>query len=601
MSNNEKNRILASRLLVIIGFNLLAFIMIIARLYYLQVYQSDKYKVMSDENRISTRFLVPPRGVIYDRNGEIIARNEQDFQALLIAEQTQDVRQTLDNFKKIVEISDGEENKILEDIRRHRRFIPVKLKNNLRWDDVSRVMLNAPNLPGVEIDEGLSRYYPYADIYAHVLGYVGPVAEGEKKNNPLYLVPGYKIGKSGLEKYYDERLQGVSGTVKLEVNAYGRIMKEIERDAGKEGKSLTISIDSRLQKQAYEAFGEQSGAAVVLNVKTGEILALVSTPSFDPNLFTNGISYKHWDMLLNNERTPLINKAVSGQYSPGSTFKVVVALAALESGMIDEHTRYYCSGGLDIGNTRFHCWKHAGHGSLNVVEALKYSCDIFFYETAMRVGIDRIHDMAVKLGLGEPLNIGLDNEKGGNIPTQNWKKNKYGVAWSKGDDANSGIGQGYVLVTPLQLVTMLSRVVNGGYAIKPTFVKADGNTLQNVKKLNISTKNIEIIKRGMFEVVNGAGGTAGRAKFNVDGAKMGGKTGTTQVRRISMKERASGIIRDDNLPWRLRNHALFIGFTPIDNPQYAVAVVVEHGSSGSGVAAPIAGKILQTALALDIK
>lgn len=601
MSNNEKNRILASRLLVIIGFNLLAFIMIISRLYYLQVYQSDKYKVMSDENRISTRFLVPPRGVIYDRNGEIIAGNEQDFQALLIAEQTQDVRQTLDNFKKIVEISDGEENKILEDIRRHRRFIPVKLKNNLRWDDVSRVMLNAPNLPGVEIDEGLSRYYPYADIYAHVLGYVGPVAEGEKKNNPLYLVPGYKIGKSGLEKYYDERLQGVSGTVKLEVNAYGRIMKEIERDAGKEGKSLTISIDSRLQKQAYEAFGEQSGAAVVLNVKTGEILALVSTPSFDPNLFTNGISYKHWNMLLNNERTPLINKAVSGQYSPGSTFKVVVALAALESGIIDEHTRYYCSGGLDIGNTRFHCWKHAGHGSLNVVEALKYSCDIFFYETAMRVGIDRIHDMAVKLGLGEPLNIGLDNEKGGNIPTQNWKKNKYGVAWSKGDDANSGIGQGYVLVTPLQLVTMLSRVVNGGYAIKPTFVKADGNTLQNVKKLNISTKNIEIIKRGMFEVVNGAGGTAGRAKFNVDGAKMGGKTGTTQVRRISMKERASGIIRDENLPWRLRNHALFIGFTPIDNPQYAVAVVVEHGSSGSGVAAPIAGKILQTALALDIK
>lgn len=601
MSNDEKNRILTSRLLVIIGFNLLAFVMIIARLYYLQVYQSDKYKVMSDENRISTRFLVPPRGVIYDRNGEIIARNEQDFQALLIAEQTQDVQQTLDNFKKIVEISDGEENKILEDIRRHRRFIPVKLKNNLRWDDVSRVMLNAPNLPGIEINEGLSRYYPYADIYAHVLGYVGPVAEGEKKNNPLYLVPGYKIGKLGLEKYYDEHLQGVSGTVKLEVNAYGRIMKEIERDAGKEGKSLTISIDSRLQKQAYEAFGEQSGAAVVLNVKTGEILALVSTPSFDPNLFTNGISYKHWNMLLNNERTPLINKAVSGQYSPGSTFKIVVALAALEYGIIDEHTRYYCSGSLNIGNTIFHCWKHAGHGSLNVVEALKYSCDVFFYETAMRVGIDRIHDMAVKLGLGEPLNIGLDNEKGGNIPTQNWKKNKYGVAWSKGDDANSGIGQGYVLVTPLQLVTMLSRVVNGGYAIKPTFVKADGNTLQNVKKLNISTKNIEIIKRGMFEVVNDAGGTAGRAKFNIDGAKMGGKTGTTQVRRISMKERASGIIRDENLPWRLRNHALFIGFTPIENPQYAVAVVVEHGSSGSGVAAPIAGEILQTALVLDIK
>lgn len=599
--NGEKNRVLIRRTFAVIFFNLLAFGVIFARLYYLQVREADKYKMMSDENRISTRFLVPPRGLIYDRNGEIIAKNDQDFQALLVAEQSPNIEKTLQTFKQIIPLSTEEENKILKNIKNRRRFIPVKLKDNLSWDEVSKILLRAPDLPGVEIDEGLSRYYPYADIYAHVLGYVGPISDKDKKDNPLYMVPGFKIGKSGLERYFDYKLQGKGGTIKLEVNAYGRVMNEIERNSGEEGESLHLTLDARLQRVAYEAFGEESGAAVVLNVKTGEILALVSTPSFDPNLFTNGISYKHWNALLNNERTPLVNKAVSGQYSPGSTFKVVVALAALEAGVIDINTRFTCSGGLDVGNIRFHCWRHSGHGSLNVVEALKHSCDIFFYETAMKLGIDKIHDMAVKLGMGNVIEVGLDNEKSGIIPSKSWKKARYGTAWTYGDAANSGIGQGYVLATPLQLATMLARVVNGGYAVQPTFIKPTDKELAKIKRLDISTKNIEIVKRGMFEVVNGAGGTAGRARFNINGAMMGGKTGTTQVRRISMKERSSGILRDEQLPWRLRNHALFIGFAPVDNPRYAVAVVVEHGSSGSGVAAPIASKILQTALKLDIK
>lgn len=599
--NGEKNRVLIRRTFAVIFFNLLAFGVIFARLYYLQVREADKYKMMSDENRISTRFLVPPRGLIYDRNGEVIAKNDQDFQALLVAEQSPNIEKTLQTFKQIIPLSAEEENKILKNIKNRRRFIPVKLKDNLSWDEVSKILLRAPDLPGVEIDEGLSRYYPYADIYAHVLGYVGPISDKDKKDNPLYMVPGFKIGKSGLERYFDYKLQGKGGTIKLEVNAYGRVMNEIERNSGEEGESLHLTLDARLQRVAYEAFGEESGAAVVLNVKTGEILALVSTPSFDPNLFTNGISYKHWNALLNNERTPLVNKAVSGQYSPGSTFKVVVALAALEAGVIDINTRFTCSGGLDVGNIRFHCWRHSGHGSLNVVEALKHSCDIFFYETAMKLGIDKIHDMAVKLGMGNVIEVGLDNEKSGIIPSKSWKKARYGTAWTYGDAANSGIGQGYVLATPLQLATMLARVVNGGYAVQPTFIKPTDKELAKIKRLDISTKNIEIVKRGMFEVVNGAGGTAGRARFNINGAMMGGKTGTTQVRRISMKERSSGILRDEQLPWRLRNHALFIGFAPVDNPRYAVAVVVEHGSSGSGVAAPIASKILQTALKLDIK
>lgn len=599
--NGEKSRVVERRTLVVIAFNLLAFAVIVARLYFLQVKEADKYKMLSDENRISTRFLVPPRGLIFDRNGEIIAKNEQDFQALMVAEQTPDIAETLKTFKQIVPLTEGEEQKIRKDLKNKRRFIPIKLKDNLSWNEVSKILLHAPDLPGVEIDEGLSRYYPYADIYAHVLGYVGPVSDKDKKDNPLYMVPGFKIGKSGLERYFDYKLQGKGGTIKLEVNAYGRVMNEIERNSGEEGQSLILTLDARLQRAAYEAFGEESGAAVVLNVRTGEILALVSTPSFDPNLFTNGISYKHWNALLKNERTPLVNKAVSGQYSPGSTFKVVVALAALEAGVIDLNTRFNCSGGLDVGNIRFHCWRHSGHGSLNVVEALKHSCDIFFYETAMKLGIDKIHDMAVKLGMGNVLEVGLDNEKAGIIPTKAWKKARFGTSWTQGDAANSGIGQGYVLVTPLQLATMLARVVNGGYAVQPTFIKPTEKELSKIKRLDISTKNIEIVKRGMFEVVNGTGGTAGRARFNINGAMMGGKTGTTQVRRISMKERSSGILRDEQLPWRLRNHALFIGFTPVDNPRYSVAVIVEHGSSGSGVAAPIASKILQEALQLDIK
>lgn len=599
--NLEKKRILAKRTSIIVAANILVFIVLLSRLYFLQVYEASKYKTMSDENRISTRFVLSPRGTIYDRNGEIIAKNEQDFQAIMIAEQTPDIRGTVEKFSEIIKLEEQDKEKIEQSLKKRRRFIPIKLKNNLSWNEVSKLMLHAPDLAGVEINEGLSRNYPYSDIYAHVLGYVGPVSEQDKTSNPLYMVPGFKIGKSGLEKYFDERLRGKSGTIKLEVNAYGRVMNEIERDAGIQGESITTTLDSRLQKAAYEAFGENSGAAVVLNVNTGEILALVSTPSFDPNLFTNGISYKHWNELLNNERTPLINKAVSGQYSPGSTFKVVVALAALEAGVINTNTRFFCNGRMDVGNIKFHCWKHAGHGSLNVVEALKYSCDIFFYEVAIRLGIDKIRDMAVKLGMNQTLDIGLDNEKSGNIPSKSWKYDKYGTQWAPGDSANSGIGQGYVLVTPIQLATMLARVVNGGYAIKPTFIKPSEEELKKIPRLDISTRNIEIVKQGMFEVVNGAGGTAGRAKFNIDGAKMGGKTGTTQVRRISMKERAGGIIRDENLPWRLRNHALFIGFTPIENPKYAVAVVVEHGSSGSGVAAPIASKILQEALILDIK
>ena len=419
------------------------------------------------------------------------------------------------------------------------------------------------------------------------------------KDDPLLEVPGFKIGKSGIEKYLEKALRGESGNLKLEVNAYGRIMKEIERVDGIPGKDVQLTIDSRLQQKAFELFGEESGAAVLLDVHTGEILAFVSAPSFDPNMMTQGLSTEDWNALLHNERNPLTDKAISGQYSPGSTFKMIVALAALEAGVIKPETRTYCAGKMFLGNHAFHCWKKEGHGHLNVVEALQHSCDIFFYETAQKLGIEKIADMARRFGLGSKINIGLENEKAGLIPDKEWKLRRFGEPWQQGESLISGIGQGYILTTPLQLATMTARLVNGGYEIKPTFLKVSDGEKSKIRKIDVSPTNLELIKEGMYAVVNKPGGTAWRSQFDYHGQRMGGKTGTTQVRRITMKERREGIKKESELPWRLRNHALFVGYAPHDNPKYAVAVLVEHGGGGSSVAAPLAGKILREAVMLD--
>ena len=559
----------------------------------------DSYKTLADENRISTRLLVPPRGIIFDRNGVTIASNQQNFQALIVAEQAPNVQETLDAFKKIMPLSEAEEERIKKDLKRNRSFVPIKIRDNLSWEEVSRIQLNAPDLPGIVIDEGLTRYYPFGAGMAHILGYVSSVSDKDVKDDPLLEVPGFKIGKSGIEKYLEKALRGESGNLKLEVNAYGRIMKEIERVDGIPGKDVQLTIDSRLQQKAFELFGEESGAAVLLDVHTGEILAFVSAPSFDPNMMTQGLSTEDWNALLHNERNPLTDKAISGQYSPGSTFKMIVALAALEAGVIKPETRTYCAGKMFLGNHAFHCWKKEGHGHLNVVEALQHSCDIFFYETAQKLGIEKIADMARRFGLGSKINIGLENEKAGLIPDKEWKLRRFGEPWQQGESLISGIGQGYILTTPLQLATMTARLVNGGYEIKPTFLKVSDGEKSKIKKIDVSPANLELIKEGMYAVVNKPGGTAWRSQFDYHGQRMGGKTGTTQVRRITMKERREGIKKESELPWRLRNHALFVGYAPHDNPKYAVAVLVEHGGGGSSVAAPLAGKILREAVMLD--
>lgn len=598
--DNDKGKVLINRSYIMIVAKLVCLMLIVLRLYYLQVFQADKYKMLADENRISTRLLIPPRGVIYDRNGVMIASNRQNFQAMIVAEQTPNVQKTLDKFKKIMPFSDEEEARVKRDLKRNRSFVPIKIKDNLNWEEVAKIQLNAADLQGIYIDEGLIRDYPFGESMAHILGYVSSASEKEAKNDddPLLQVPEFKIGKAGIEKLFEKELRGKGGSLKLEVNAYGRIMKEIERIEGVAGKPLYLTIDSRLQQKAFEAFGEQSGAAVVLDVNTGEVLAFVSAPSYNPNAMSKGLNSKDWKALLNNERNPLSNKAIAGQYSPGSTFKTIVALAALESGIIKPETRFFCTGQMFLGNHAFHCWRRHGHGHLNIVEALMHSCDIFFYETAQRIGIERIAEMARRFGLGQKTNIGLENEKSGLIPDKAWKLKRFGESWQQGETVISGIGQGYILTTPLQLATMVARIANGGYEVKPTFTKVTDKS--TIKKINISTEYINAVKQGMYDVVNIPGGTAYRSHFNINGQEMAGKTGSTQVRRITMKERQTRILRQDELPWKYRDHALFVAFAPYDNPRYGVAVLVEHGGGGSSVAAPIASQILQEAIKLNI-
>lgn len=597
--DNDKGKVLIGRSLVVGVGKFLLLLIIIGRLYYLQVYQADRYKTLADENRISTRLLVPPRGLIYDRNGLLLATNQQNFLAMIVAEQTPNLQGTLDAFKKIMPLSEAEEERIKKEIKRKRSFVPIKIKENLTWEEVAKIQLNAPDLPGIIIDEGLSRYYPFGPKMAHVLGYVSSVSEKDIKDDPLLEIPGFKIGKSGIEKLFEKKLRGKGGIQKLEVNAYGRVMKEIEKTDGIPGEKLELTIDARLQEKAYDLFGEESGAAILLDVHSGELLAFVSTPSYDPNILSQGLSNEQWKELTQNEKKPLSNKAISGQYSPGSTFKIITALAALEAGAIKPDTRSFCAAKMMLGNHAFHCWKRQGHGYLSVVDALKHSCDIFFYEAAQRLGIDKLAIMARRFGLGTQIDIGLENERPGLIPDKAWKKKRFGEAWQQGETLISGIGQGYILTTPLQLATMVARLANGGYEVKPTFTKLTNYDKEHLKRIDINPAFVDMVKQGMFEVVNVPGGTAYASHFDYNGIKMSGKTGSTQVRRITMKERQTRILKQNELPWNLRDHALFVAFTPQDNPKYAVAILVEHGGGGSSVAAPIASKLLLEAVKLD--
>ncbi|MFH1805244.1 MAG: penicillin-binding protein 2 [Pseudomonadota bacterium] len=578
-----------------------------ARMYYLQVMESDRYTVLADDNRISHRLLPPPRGLITDRFGVPLAINQQNYHILIVREQTPDVRRTLEVLNRIIDLGADTIERVERDVARKRSFVPVTVRDNLSWDEVARIGVNAPDLPGIIIDAGQLRDYPEGPHLAHAMGYVAAVSEKELTGDPLLELPGFRVGKNGVERVYDLALRGKAGTSQVEVNALGRVIRELDREEGQSGSTVVMTLDIELQRYTNQRLSDtESAAAVVLDVHNGEVLALSSHPSYDPNAFTNGISHKLWNSLLNNEYAPLTNKAVNGSYAPGSTFKMCVALAALDAGVITPEQRFFCPGHLDLGSSRFHCWKRGGHGWVNLHDSMKHSCDVYYYEISQKIGIDRIAAMARKLGLGEPTGIDLPTERSGLIPTRDWKEVQIGQRWQGGETLISAIGQGYVLATPLQLATMTARLASGK-AVVPHLTRdhidADGTTTRIVEEfpeMAINRAHLNHIRDAMNGVTNETRGTAYNSRIKIAGMEMAGKTGTSQVRRITMRERTTtGVIGNDKLPWKFRDHALFVAFAPIENPRYACAVIVEHGGSGSGVAAPIARDILIKAQELN--
>ncbi|MEI6984522.1 MAG: penicillin-binding protein 2 [Rhodospirillaceae bacterium] len=594
--DTDRYRTLTRRVLVLGGIKMGILATLVGRMYYLQVVQSARYTMLSDENRISMRLVAPSRGLIVDRVGVALAINRQNYRVVLVQERSHDIDGTLNLLSQIVPLSEADRRRILRDIQRKRRFVPVTIKENLTWDQVAQIEINTPDLPGVSIEVGEIRNYPRGDATAHILGYVGSVSVSEIQGDPVLSLPGFRIGKAGIEKGREKELRGVAGTSQLEVNAVGRVIRELSRNEGQAGRVLTLTVDVALQQFTQRRLAnEKSASGVVIDVHTGGIYAMASTPSFDPNRFSTGINAELWEELLSNPTAPLTNKATSGQYSPGSTYKTVVALAALESGLVGPHHTVYCPGYMDLGDHRFHCWKKGGHGAMDMSDALRQSCDTFFYDLARRLGIDRIAEMSHRFGMGELLGIDLPGERPGLVPTRQWKQATLGTPWQQGESLVAAIGQGYVLSTPLQLVVMCARLVNGGYAVKPHLIKQvkKGASEQTVwPAIGVQKQNLDVVVNGMNLVVNHPHGTAYKARITEPGFEMGGKTGTSQVRRITMAERSTGVVKNEDLPWRERDHALFIGFAPVDAPRYAMAVVVEHGGGGSAVAVPIVRDVL---------
>ncbi len=600
--DSDRYRLFSRRSILLGGGQAVLFAALAGRMYYLQVVESERYTTLAEENRVSLKLLAPPRGRIVDRFGRPMAVNRQNYRAMLIPEKAVDVARALDTFSNVVPLSEAETERILREVGRKRRFLPVLVRENLTWDEVARIEVNAPELGGVSIDVGESRHYPDGIYTAPVLGYVSAVSEEEMTGDPLLELPGFRIGKAGLERVHDEALRGRSGTSQVEVNALGREIRELERREVQPGTEAWLTVDLELQKYATRRLGEQSAAAVVMDAHTGDVLTLASTPTFDPNSFNRGLTPEEWRTLIGDPRSPLNNKAIAGQYAPGSTFKMAVALAALESGAVTPDSRVFCPGHVELGNATFHCWKPEGHGTMNMVDGIVQSCDVYFYEIARRTGIDRIAAMARRLGLGAKAGIDLPGEKSGLIPSRAWKKKAKGESWQTGETLLAGIGQGFFLITPLQLAVMTARLVNGGKAVRPRLTKelvpfdsreTAGPDLPAFDSLDIHHSHLELMTNAMAGVMNSPRGTAFRARIKQTGRRMGGKTGTVQVRRISKAERETGVLKNEELPWEERDHALFVGYAPVDNPRYVVSVIVEHGGGGASVAAPIARDILR--------
>ena len=602
MRDAELINALTRRGFIIAGAEAALFVVLAARLYQLQVREESKYRRMSERNSIRIRLTLPPRGKILDRNGAELAGNKNIYSIHMIPEEVVarggSVEETLGKISRKIALSEAEKEAVRAAVGKKRAFFPVSVKSNLGWAQMAAIQAESLDLAGVYATESPARHYKDGASAAHALGYVSAPSEEDTKQDtdPLLSMPDFKTGKAGVERTFERDLRGHAGEEKDIVNAVGRVVDNIpeERVAPRAGRDTRLTLDARLQKYAAERMAaEPSACAVVMDVWNGDVLAMHSTPTYDPNIFIDEErTADEFKRLVANKYKPFVNKTLEGLYSPGSTFKMMTALAALETGAITPASKFRCDGHLDLGNRKWWCWRPQGHGLVDFEHSLAWSCDVYYYNVATKVDIDAIQDMAHRFGFGEATGIELPNERAGQVPARNWKANYRAERWFTGDTLAASIGQGFTLTTPLQLCQMAARLANGGFKVAPRIVKSEFERVFP-ERIAVNDLHLELVRRGMFSVVNGEGGTGSTARFNHNGATMSGKTGTTQVRSVSAAERARGVISQSALPWELRNHALFVGYAPSDKPKYAVSVLVEHGASGSGAAAPIARDLMR--------
>ena len=569
------------------------FFFLLLRLWHLQILSADAYRSRSENNRLRFVPVAASRGAIMDRNGKMLVSNRPSFSLAVVPQEVKDKEALLDQLAALLTLDRSEMAERWEKNKGRAKYYPIVLASNISRDQVEIVEENRLRLPGVEIEMKPVREYYSGVLAAHLLGYIGEVAEDELDDKGYEdYNPGDYIGKNGIERSWEQELHGSDGGRQFEVDARGRVLRVVSETYPVVGNSVVLTIDLNVQQQAERAFGDQAGAAVAMDVNTGEILAFVSNPGFDPALFSGKLPADKWQEYLEDKRHPLENKALTGQYPPGSTFKIITALAGLEDGKINESTSVNCSGSYDLGTSTFKCWNKRGHGTTSLKKSLRESCDVYYYQLGEQLGVDRIAATAKKFMLGAPLGIGMNYEKPGMIPTAEWKQKRFGKRWYHGETLPVAIGQGYVLMTPIQMASMIATVANEGTIYRPFLVKrivdTDGKLLKEFKpekigSTGISADKFRLIKQGLFSVVNDAGGTGSAARLG--DIKVAGKTGTSQVVKLRSSKQGT--------PYQYRDHALFVAFAPYDKPEIAVAVVVEHGEHGGSAAAPIAGRIMR--------
>ena len=604
------------RMFIIGAAKFIIFSGIIVRLFSLQIKDNKKYSTLSDKNRLREWRLPPIRGEFLDYFDNVIAGNNRVYELHVIPEQVEDFRYLIVRLKEILNLTNSQFEKIIKQKNQQKPWETLIVSKNLTWEQFSKVNHYLYDLVGAKPVISVSRNYPYDESYTHVLGYVSEASENDILNNQSIkdnLVPGLKVGKTGLEKSFENQLIGTNGIQRYEVNAYGKRINQVDQIDGLKGNTIKLTLDTEIQKKSAELLRGMAGSINVMDIYTGDIIAMQSSPSFDPNLFIFGISQDDWQLIRNNPLKPLVNKSLSGLYSPGSTFKPMVALSALENNIITKNFKVNCTGKTEMYGQTYHCWKEKGHGVVNLKEAMKQSCDTYFYEIARKLGVDRLRETSIKFGLGDKvLDKTFNNEKKGLVPDTKWKKNNLGKGWVLGETLITGIGQGYIQTTPLQLCLMTAQLANGGFKIYPKitinekhktaieikelmnegqdFLESFGN--DQYTKLFDKKENIELIRNSMFASTNEIRGTSYSSRIEDPKYQFAGKTGTSQVKRITEAERELDLATKD-IDYKNRDHALFIAFGPFKNPRYALSIVIEHGGSGSSVAAPLAKELFK--------